>query len=367
MKIIDAQAIPIHIPLKKPFTIALGTLTHTNHVLVRMRDDEGRTGWGETTTFHSVYGYDQKSLYHVLTDHLLPAIKGLDPADATGLHERLDLAIPFNWMAKTAVDLAAYDLAAQAAGVPIHILAGGSRVDSVPVVGVVDIVPPAQAQEMAKSQAAQGHRVIKVKTGLNPAEDLKRVEAIRKAVDEGIKIRIDCNQGYDRAEALSILPRMEPLGLEWIEQPLPYWDLDGLALLAERLDTPIAVDESVYTPQDATHIIRLKAADVVNIKVTKCGGIHRSQKIAATCASAAVPCYLGGCIETTPGVAASLHFYAATANIVSAAELSGHSAYVDDVVANPLEFKDGCLRVPQGPGLGVVIDEEKVARYQVKY
>ena len=367
MKIIDAQAIPIHIPLKKPFTIALGTLTHTNHVLVRMVDDEGRTGWCETTTFHSVYGYDQKSLYHVLTDYLLPAIKGLDPSHTVKLHERLELAIPFNWMAKTAVDLAAYDLTAQAAGVPIHQMIGGSRVDRIPLVGVVDIVSPAKARTMAKGLVAQGHRVIKVKTGLDPAEDLRRVEAIRKSVDDGIKIRIDCNQGYNRAEALSVLPRMEPLGLEWIEQPLPYGDLEGLALLAERLDTPIAVDESVYTPEDACHAIRLKAADIVNIKVTKCGGIYRSQKIAAACASAAVPCYVGGCIETTPGVAASLHFYTATANIISAAELSGHSAYTDDVIVHPLEFKEGCLKVPDGPGLGVAIDEEKVARYRVDY
>jgi o-succinylbenzoate synthase len=367
MKIADAQAIPIRIPLKKPFTIALGTLTHTNHVLVRMIDDEGRTGWGETTTFHSVYGYDQKSLYHVLTDHLLPAIKGLDPRDTARLHERLELAIPFNLMAKTAVDLAAYDLAAQAAGVPIHSLIGGARLDSVPLVGTVDIVSPAEAGEMAKKLVSEGRRVIKVKIGLDPAEDLRRVEAIRKAVDGAVRIRVDCNQGYDRAEALLVLPRMEAFGLEWIEQPLAYWDLEGLALLAERLDTPIAADESIYTVHDAHHLIRLRAADIVNIKVTKCGGIYRSQKIAATCASAGIPCYLGGCIETTPGVTAALHFYAATANVISAAELSGHSAYVDDLVVTPAKVEDGCLKVPKGPGLGVVIDEEKVARYRVKY
>ena len=81
MKIVHAEAIPIRIPLKHPFAIALGTLTHSNHVLVRMEDDQGRVGWGETTTFHSVYGYDQKSLYHVLTDHLIPAVMGLDPQE----------------------------------------------------------------------------------------------------------------------------------------------------------------------------------------------------------------------------------------------------------------------------------------------
>jgi o-succinylbenzoate synthase len=364
MRIVEAKAIPIRIPLKKPFTIALGTLTHTNHVLVRMVDDEGRVGWGETTTFHSVYGYDQKSLYNVLTDHLIPAVMGLDPRDRVALHRRMELAIPFNTMAKTGVDLATYDLAAQAAGVPIHGLVGGARVDRVPVIGVVDIVPPSQAEEMARELAGNGHTVIKVKIGLNAHQDLQRVEAVRKAVADGVRIRVDGNQGYDRATSMWVFSRMEAVGLEWIEQPLPHWDLEGLRDLCQRLDTPVAVDESVHTPEDAMRVIRAGAADVVNIKVTKCGGIDRSQKIAALCAAAGVPCYVGGCIETHPGVAASAHFYAATPNIVSAAEIRGESAYVDDVVVSPLIESDGAIVLPQGPGLGVTVDEEKVARYR---
>ena len=113
-------------------------------------------GWGETTTFHSVYGYDQKSLYNVLTDHLIPAVLGMDPRDRVALHQRMELAIPFNTMAKTGIDLATYDLAAQAAAAPIHALVGGARVDRVPVVAVVDIVPPSQAEEMATGTRVQG-------------------------------------------------------------------------------------------------------------------------------------------------------------------------------------------------------------------
>jgi o-succinylbenzoate synthase len=364
MKIVEAKAVPIRIPLKKPFTIALGTLTHTNHVLVRMTDDEGRVGWGETTTFHSVYGYDQKSLYNVLTDHLIPAVLGLDPRDRAALHQRMELAIPFNTMAKTGIDLAAYDLAAQAAVAPIHALVGGARVDRVPVVAVVDIVPPSQAEDMAREVVAKGYRVIKVKIGLNAQQDLQRVKAVRKAVGDGPRIRVDGNQGYDRATAMWVFARMEEVGLEWIEQPLPHWDLEGLQNLCQRLDTPVAVDESVHTPEDAMRVIRTGAADVVNIKVTKCGGIDRSQKIAVICGSAGIPCYVGGCIETDPGVAASIHFYAATPNIVSAAELRAESPYVDDVVVAPLKESDGTIMVPKEPGLGVTVDEQKVARYR---
>ena len=127
------------------------------------------------------------------------------------------------------------------------------------------------------------------------------MKAVRKAVGDGTRIRVDGNQGYDRATAMWVFSRMEEMGLEWIEQPLPHWDLEGLQALCRRLDTPVAVDESVHTPEDAMRVIRTGAADVVNIKVTKCGGIDRSQKIAAICAAAGVPCYVGGCIETHPG------------------------------------------------------------------
>lgn len=367
MKIVDAEAIAIRIPLRQSFTIALGTLTHTNHVLVRMIDDEGRVGWGETTTFHVVYGYDQKSLYHVLTDYLIAAVKGLDPHDMALLHQRMDQAIPFNLMAKCAIDLAAYDLVGQAEGIPIHKLVGGKRIDRVPVTEAVGIVSPEEAVARAKERVAEGFGVIKVKIGMDPHQDLKRIEAVREALGDTVKLRVDGNQGYDRATALWVLARMEPLGLEWIEQPLPYWDLEGLATLASRLNTPIAVDESVYTPCDAHRVIAMAAADVVNIKIVKCGGIYRSQKIAALCEAAGVPCFLGGCIETTPGTAAQVHFYAATPNIISAAETGGSLYYVDDVVKQPMVMECGSVKLPEGSGLGVVVDEEKVARYRVDF
>jgi len=367
MKIVDAEAIAIRIPLKHPFTIALGTLTHSNHVLVRMVDDEGRVGWGETTTFHSVYGYDQKSLFNVITDHLIPAIKGLDPRNMPLLHKRMDQAIPFNLMAKCGIDLAAYDLVGQADQIPIHSIVGGKRVDRISVTAAVGLGPRNETAAMAKELVAEGFEVIKIKIGIEPDEDFERVKAVREVVGDGVRLRVDANQGYNRETGLKVLTRMEPLALEWIEQPLPNWDLEGLALLAERLDTPIAVDESVYTTHDAQRVITTGAADVVNIKVPKCGGIYRSQKIAAICETAGIPCFLGGCLETTPGTLAQAHFYVATQNIISAAEMEGPWCYVDDVVKTPMHIEAGMVKIPEDPGLGVIIDEEKVARYRVDF
>jgi len=366
MKIVKAEAFPVRIPLKEPFAIALGVMTHSEQVFVRLEDETGRAGWGETSTFHAVYGYDQKSLYNVLTDHLLPAVVGLDPGDPAGLHRRLDQAVPFNLMAKCGVDLAAWDLAAQAAGLPLYGLLGGRRGDSVPVAATVDILSPAEAAGRAADLVGRGFQTIKVKIGADPADDLERVKAVRSAVGGGIRIRVDANQGYDRDAALRVLKRMESLDLEWIEQPLAAWDLAGHAALALALDTPIALDESVYTDHDAHLALGLGAADVINIKLVKGGGIHRAQKIAAVCAAAGAPCFLGGCIELTPGTLAAAHFYAATPSVVSAAEIIATKGYLDDVVDPPVRVEDGMIRLPEAVGLGVTVDPEKVERYTVQ-
>jgi len=366
MKIVRAETFPVRIPLKEPFAIALGVMTHSEQVFVRLEDEAGRVGWGETSTFHAVYGYDQKSLYHVLTDHLLPAVLGLDPGDMAGLHRRLDQVLPYNLMAKCGVDLAAYDLAAQAAGLPLSGLLGGKRGDRVPMAATVDIVSADEAADRAADLVSRGFQTIKVKIGADPADDLERVKAVRSAVGGAVKIRVDANQGYDRDTALRVLRRMEPLNLEWVEQPLAAWDLVGHAALAQALDTPIALDESVYTDHDAHLALTLGAADVINIKLVKGGGIHRAQKIAAVCAAAGAPCFLGGCIELTPGTLAAAHFYAATPNLVGAAEIIATKGYLDDVVDPPIRVENGAIRLPAAAGLGVTVDPEKVESYAIK-
>jgi muconate cycloisomerase len=364
MTIVGGDAIPIRIALKKPFTIASGTLTHSNHVLVRLVDRDGRVGWGETTTFLEVYGYDQRSLYHTLRDYLIPAVIGMEAGDVEAIHRRLDRIAPFNLMAKAGIDIAAHDLAAQAAGLPLNALLGPRRTDRVPLVGVVDIVGPQEAARSAARQAAQGFRTIKVKIGLDAAADIRRVEAVRAAVGDGVRLRVDGNCGYDRDAALDVFARMEDCALEWIEQPLPAWDLEGMAALAGRLKTPVAADESVTTIHDARRIIAMGAADVVNLKVTKCGGLFRCRRIAELCRASGIPCFLGGCLETTPGMAAAMHFYVSTPAVVSATEILGSPFYEDDVVRRPIELIDDAAVLPDSPGLGVGVDAAKVERYR---
>ncbi len=341
----------------------MGTMTHSNHVMVRLEDDKGRVGWGETTTFHSVYGYDQKSLHNVLQDHLIPVVLGCDPRDLERLHHRMDQAIPYNLMAKCGIDLAAHDLIARAEEVPLHLLLGGKKRDRLSTIAVIGITENDQASQKALELKRTGYRVIKVKIGLNVEKDLERLSQIRSAVGNEVKIRVDANQGYNLESLLNSARELDELELEWLEQPLPAWDLDGLKTLTRRLETPIAVDENIYTLHDAQFIKSYGAASVINIKVVKCGGIYRAQRIARFCENEGLTWFMGGCLETSPGNAAHCHFYASTASAPLAVETGG-SYYTDDIVKEPLIPEGEKIVVPEGVGLGVEIDETKLEQYR---
>jgi muconate cycloisomerase len=156
---------------------------------------------------------------------------------------------------------------------------------------------------------------------------------------------------------------MERFDLQWIEQPLPDWDLEGLAMLAEAFHTPIAVDESLYSLHDVYKIAKAKAADVINIKVAKCGGILPSLKIAHAAQSVGIPCFLGGCIETGVGAAAALQFAASSPNLLQGVELVGSGAFTEDILAEPLSMNRGAVTLSEKPGIGVDVDEVKLNHY----
>ncbi len=366
MKIMSVEAFPAALPLKKPFTIALGTMTHSPHVVVKMTTDDGIIGYGEASTWHVVYGYDQHELVWVIDRYLGPAVKGMDPADLEAIHARMDAVIPKNLMAKAGIEIACQDARAKALGTSVSRLIGGTLKAPLEVIEVVDIVPHQEAAKMAREFVKLGLRCLKIKIGLNPKEDIERVRVVREAVGPDIRLRIDGNQGYDRASALKVSLAVEKFDLQWIEQPLPDWDLEGLALIADAVHTPIAVDESLYTLHDVYKLAKAKAADVINIKVSKCGGITNSLKIASAAESVGIPCFLGGCIETGVGTAAALHFGACSPNLFPGLEIAGSGPFTDDIIEKPFVAQNGVVHLPDGPGLGVTVNEEKLKFYSRK-
>lgn len=363
MKIVKVEAFPVSLPLKKPFKITLGTMTHSPHAVVRITTDEGWVGYGEASTWHVVYGYDQHELVWAVNRYLGPAVIGMDVANVEPILARMDSVLPKNLMAKAGVEIACQDARAKALGVSLSRVLGGTLRNPVEVIEAVDIVPLQEASKMAARYVEEGFRCIKIKVGLNPTEDVERVRVVRETVGPKVQLRVDGNQGYDRASAMKACLAMEPFELQWIEQPLPDWDLEGMATLAEALTTPVAVDESIYTLHDVYRVVKARAADVINIKVSKCGGIAPSLKIAHAAQAMGVPCFLGGCIETGVGTAAALHFGACAPNLFSGVELVGSGAFTDDLVKEPLLSSRGVIPLPEKPGIGVEVNEEKLERY----
>ncbi len=363
MKIVKVEAFPVSLPLKKPFTIALGTMTHSPHAVVQITTDDGIVGYGEASTWHVVYGYDQHELVWIVNQYLGPAVLGMDINDIEAILARMDMVLPKNLMAKAGVEIACQDARAKAFGVSLAQVIGGPLRNPVEAIEAIDIVPLEEASRMAVRYVENGFRYIKIKIGLDWKEDVERVRVVRETAGPEIQIRVDGNQGYDRASAMRACQAMEKYDLQWIEQPLPDWDLEGLALLAEALWTPIAVDESIYTIHDVYKVVKAKAADVINIKVPKCGGISSSLKIAHAAISMGVPCFLGGCIETGVGAAAALQFAVCAPNLVKGVELIGSGAFTDDIITEPLITDHGVFTLSQKPGIGVEVDEKKLKRY----
>ena len=363
MKIVKVETFPVSLPLKKPFKIALGTMTHSPHAVVRITTDEGIVGYGEASTWHVVYGYDQHELVWAIERYLGPAVLGMDAMNVEAIFERMDSVLPKNLMAKGGIEIACQDARAKALGIPIFRLLGGPLRNPVETIEAVDIVPLETAARMAAEYVESGFRYLKIKVGLDPREDVERVRVVREAAGPEVKIRVDGNQGYDRASAMKACQAMERFDLQWIEQPLPDWDLEGLAMLAEAFHTPIAVDESLYSLHDVYKIAKAKAADVINIKVAKCGGILPSLKIAHAAQSVGIPCFLGGCIETGVGAAAALQFAASAPNLFQGVELIGSGAFTDDILTEPLSMNRGVVTLSEKPGIGVDVDEEKLKHY----
>ncbi len=363
MKITGVEAFAAPLPLRKPFTIALGTMTHSPNVVVRIATDEGVIGYGEASTWHVVYGYDQSSLIQAIERYLGPSVLGMDPLDLRGILGQMDRALPKNRMAKSGIETACQDLRGKAAGLPLARLLGGPLPDSVEVIAAVDIVPPAEAEALASLWVGQGFGCLKIKVGLDLRADVERVRVVRQAVGPGVKIRVDGNQGYDRAAAMKACKAFEPYDLQWFEQPLPDWDFEGLAALVDLACVPIALDESIEGPHDVHRAAASRAADVINIKIAKCGGITNSLKVAHAAEAAGLPCFLGGNIETGVGIAIALHFAVGCPNLVPVVEIPGSRIFTDDVVTQPFVPKSGRLALPTGPGIGVEVDERKLRRY----
>ena len=372
MKISKVEAIPFSIPYQVPVTIATGTLVVQESVLVRISADNGTIGLGETqpVPFFQGCGETQDTVLVLINDVFTPLLLGQSPFDIEKLNQAMERAVCGGNYARTAVGDALYDLVARALGVPLCDLLGGSYREKIPSVWSIGMKPTQAMADEARQQRDRGYFLLKCKIGsANPETDVENVAAIRGALGQDVPFRVDGNAGMRYSEALSRLKRIvEPYQLEFVEQPVAIWDLEGLARLSDVLSVPIMADESANSIHAVMELVRRKAASIIDIKLAKMGGIYNARKIAAIADAAGMPLYAGGMVATSIGAATAAHFFAATWNVIGGDFQIGPDGWLAaDIVKNPLEVKDGYAIVPvDGPGIGVELDEEKLEKWVVR-
>jgi len=304
----------IGVPLEKPFVISLGTIDKLEEIIVRILDNEGNVGWGESSPSKRTLGTSLDGILAAL-DQVSPPLIGYDPRRIGEAVDLMDSYISGNTSAKAAIDIAIHDLVGNIRGEPVWRMLGGlcsERVETSYSIGM------ASAEEMlaeAQGAVSQGFRCLKVKVGLNPRQDVRTIQQFREALGEGVKLTIDANQGWTRQEAVWALTQMAPFEIEFVEQPVLAYDIEGMAWVRSRSSIPVMADESVHSPQDALRVIQEKAVDYINIKLMKSGGLLRAKRVAAIAEAGCVPCMIGAESETNLSITAATHFALATKNV----------------------------------------------------
>jgi len=336
---------------------------YLDYVIVRIATDEGVVGIGEAATDIGFFGETVEAVDAAINKYLGPGLIGMDPFDRDAITTQI--AGHAGWIpcARSGIDLALHDLLGKALNVPVSSLIGGRNKDRVLVALEIPRGSPEEMAEHAREYVGQGIRALKPKIGMSTGEaDARRLKAIRDAVGDDVSIRADANQGYSPKEAIKLCRKAEELGvgLELLEQPVSRWDLDGMAEVKNAVDTLIEADESAFSPQDVINIVKRGAADVINIKVAKAGGLYNAKKIAGIAEAADLKCVIGTEWGLGLKMAAKLHLAASTSNILDAVEFTELMLH-DSLLAEPLSLKDGFLPVPKKPGLGVELDDQRVS------
>jgi L-alanine-DL-glutamate epimerase-like enolase superfamily enzyme len=366
MKITKVEAIPFHLPFDPSLHLkfAYRTSTGARHVLVRVFTDEGIVGISEAPARPEIYGETQGSIVTVIDQYLGPYILGKDPFQLEEIHALLD-HIPYNFCAKSSVDIALHDILGQFLKVPIYQLLGGKTRDSIPLSWMVGINPREKMVQECEKFSALGIRAFKIKAGLDFEADLDTFIAIRKALGDQALLYMDANQGYTSVKkAVFFINKLAEYGLAWMEEPFPVRRRRDRLEASRLLRVPLAGDESCFTPYDVARELELGAVGIVVVKVARTG-FHRTKKILSLCQEAGIPCMVGSQGDSTLGAAASLHAAVAFPDILFPAEISYHLRMQGDLAEEPLVFRDGSLTLPQKPGLGITIQEEALKKFRL--
>jgi L-alanine-DL-glutamate epimerase-like enolase superfamily enzyme len=376
MKVTRIETKIIEIPVKSPYVFSHGVLKTFSNVLVWIHTDEGIVGVGESSFVPGggVSEETPESTKPMIEHYLAPVVIGEDPFDIERIHMKMDAIVPRNLIAKCGVDLALWDVMGKAVNKPAYKLLGGELEAKILCTYTLSIDTPDRMAEQALLRKGQGYKTLVIKIGREPETDTERLRLVRQAVGDDIHLRLDANEAYWPDQAIQIMRQMERYHPEFIEEPVKRWDLEGMAKVAQALDTPVSSDESNTSLESVIKLIQMRAADIINIKISKNGGLYRSKKIAAVAEAAGIPIIVGGANTYEVGRQACRHFAISTAQAQMGMGSEGcapaSQSKIDDVMKSLLTYEDvtqgkGYVGVLPGGGLGADVDEEKIRQYTV--
>lgn len=353
MKITEISTAVIRIPLIRPFKTALRTVEQVEDVIVRVTADDGEQGFGEAPPTAVITGETLESIRAAVKGYIAPSMTGMDIEDIDGIMKRLHGCICHNTSAKAAVDMAVYDLYAKSLRRPLYKVLGGAR-SSIETDITISVNEPAQMAEDAAEAERRGFRILKVKVGTDSSKDIARISAVREAVGREMKIRVDANQAWTPREAVRIIAGMEDAGLdiELVEQPVKADDIAGMKYVTANSSTVILADESVFSPRDAIRIFEEGAADMVNIKLMKTGGLYEAQKICDIAEIYGKKCMAGCMLESKLAVSAAAHL-AAGRSVITAVDLDGPSLCSTDPYEGGPVYSGPSIAMPTDYGIGI--------------
>src|SRR5688572_23469011 len=354
MKITDIRFGMLRVPLKTPFKTALRTVDTIEDIIVTVHTDTGNVGYGEAPATAVITGDTHGSIIEAIKKFISPRLIGEEIANLNRITQLIQGALEKNSSAKAAVEIAIYDLFGQLYGAPLYkMLGGGDPVITTDITISVDYIDKMVADSIAAVD--RGFESLKIKVGKDIGVDIERTKAIYAAVENRALLRLDANQGWTAKQAVFAIRTLEDAGvrLELVEQPVKAQDLEGMRYVTERVHTPIMADESVFGPMEVIELIRMRAADIINIKLMKTGGISNAIRIADIAAMHGVDCMIGCMLESPVSVAAAVHVAVAKSEAITKVDLDGPSLSQFNPVEGGVLFNESEISITDAPGLGI--------------
>jgi len=353
MRITQVRTTILKAPLKTPFITSLRHVDALEDLVVVVECDDGSVGYGEGAPTPVITGETIGSMIATIA-FIEPYLIGLDIEDFQNILLALHSRIVKNTTAKSALEIALYDLKAKAAKVPLFKMLGGTkrhfRTDITVSMDTVD-----KMVSDAQEAVGRGYDTLKIKIGESPKKDVQRIVAIHQALGKDITLRLDANQGWSAEESVALLHALEreEIIAEFIEQPVAADDIEGLKYIKERVQTPLLADESIFSLKDAQRLLEMQAIDYVNIKLAKTAGITQALQLADLASSFGIKCMIGCMLEGPISVSAGVHVASAKAESITMLDLDAVALLASHPVKTDILYNEAEITLNNSPGLGV--------------